>query len=135
MVVEVAQLVTFVSGAAGSVGLVATSVLGVKVVLQTLKHLRAAGLSPVEIHQEIRRMAEIHHHMQQRESMTPEQRQAEKEQESVAMNTPEFRQMSKDIEWDADTLAHYEGLEDDFNESAVSRQRASEKDTPYMGPR
>lgn len=79
MVVEVAQLVTFVSGAAGSVGLVATSVLGVKVVLQTLKHLRAAGLSPVEIHQEIRRMAEVHHHMQQRENMTPEDRQAEKD--------------------------------------------------------
>lgn len=79
MVVEVAQLVTFISGAAGSVGLVASSVLGVKVVLQTIKHLRASGLSYQEARHEINRMVQVHHHMQQRENMTSEDRQSEKD--------------------------------------------------------
>lgn len=78
MVVEVAQVVTFVSGAAGAVGAVGAASLGIKALLTTFKALRASGLSVRESMDGARRIVETQQYMEQRESMTPEQRQAEK---------------------------------------------------------
>lgn len=79
MALEVAPLVTFVSGTVGAVGVVGAASLGLRAVLQTFKILRdQMGMGVKESMIEAKRVVALQKHMAAREAMTSDQRQAEK---------------------------------------------------------
>ena len=101
MALEVAPLVTFVSGTVGAVGAVGAASLGLRAVLQTFKILREEmGMGVKEASIEAKHIVALQNDMAARNAMTPEQRQADKQRQLELMNTPEFREMGKQLEAD-----------------------------------
>lgn len=99
MVVEVAQVFTYVSGAAGAVGAVGAATLGIKSLIVLAKTLRdEMGMGMGESLRESRRIHAMNFENDRRNSLSPEQRQSEDDAKLAALDTPENRQSMKDRE-------------------------------------